>query len=198
MAIFKLIQDENTESPREWDNLGTMVSAHRKYNLGDENSMSDLAELIVSHKNFRESYREEYCLTHLPDLEKLAVKMNVFAVILPLYLYDHSGITMSTSPFSCSWDSGKVGFIYVTKEQLRTEFSVKRITQKLIERTSKILEGEVETYDQFLTGDIYGFQITDDEDEVIESCWGFYGSDVEKNGMLEHIDDKYHELAKAA
>ena len=30
-------------------------------------------------------------------------------VFLPLYLFDHSGITMNTSGFSCPWDSGQVG-----------------------------------------------------------------------------------------
>ena len=35
-------------------------------------------------------------------------------VILPLYLYDHSGITMNTCGFSCPWDSGQVGWIYAS------------------------------------------------------------------------------------
>ena len=42
-------------------------------------------------------------------------------VILPLYLYDHSGITMSTSVFSCPWDSGQVGWIYAEKKKLIEE-----------------------------------------------------------------------------
>ena len=33
--------------------------------------------------------------------------------ILPLYLYDHSGLTMSTNDFGDRWDSGCVGFIYM-------------------------------------------------------------------------------------
>ncbi len=37
-------------------------------------------------------------------------------VILPLYLYDHGGITMRTNPFSCPWDSGQVGWIYAPKK----------------------------------------------------------------------------------
>jgi len=37
-------------------------------------------------------------------------------VILPLYLYDHGGITMSTGAFSCPWDSGQVGWIYAPKK----------------------------------------------------------------------------------
>jgi len=42
-------------------------------------------------------------------------------VILPLYLYDHSGITMSTSVFSCPWDSGQVGWIYASKQKFIDE-----------------------------------------------------------------------------
>ena len=39
-------------------------------------------------------------------------------VFLPLYLFDHSGITMNTSGFSCPWDSGQVGWIFCTPDIL--------------------------------------------------------------------------------
>jgi len=42
--------------------------------------------------------------------------------IQSLYLYDHSGITMSTSPFSCPWDSGQVGFAYVDRATVEREW----------------------------------------------------------------------------
>ena len=32
----KIFHDSAPQSPREWDNLGTMVCWHRKYCLGDE------------------------------------------------------------------------------------------------------------------------------------------------------------------
>ena len=42
-------------------------------------------------------------------------------LMLPLYLYDHSGLAMSTESFSgraphAEWDSGQVGWIYVSKK----------------------------------------------------------------------------------
>jgi hypothetical protein len=76
------------------------------------------------------------------------------AVILPLYLYDHSGITMSTSPFSCRWDSGQVGWTFVSKKKIREEYGVKRISKELIEKVTEMLEGEVRTYDMYLTGEL--------------------------------------------
>jgi hypothetical protein len=96
------------------------------------------------------------------------------AVILPLYLYDHSGITISTGPFSCPWDSGQVGLIYATKADILKEFGDPN-DEKVEERVEKRLEGEVESYDQYLTGDIYGFIIKDKDEEERESCWGFFG-----------------------
>lgn len=33
---INIYQEEYSESPREWDNLGKMVCNHRQYTLGDE------------------------------------------------------------------------------------------------------------------------------------------------------------------
>ena len=171
--LIEIIQDNDPESPREWDNMGTMVCFHPDYVLGDKHdykkrdysSWAELLEAIIKNENV--------------------------AVILPLYLYDHSGITISTSPFSCPWDSGQVGFIFVTKETVRKELNVKRVTRTIQDNVSKVLIGEVETYDQFLTGDVYGYRITDTEtDEELDSCWGFYGQDCCMTEAKEIVD--YH------
>ena len=58
-------------------------------------------------------------------------------VVLPVYMYDHSGITINTTGFSCPWDSGMVGIIYVSKEKIREKFNIKRISSKLIEKVKK-------------------------------------------------------------
>jgi len=106
-------------SPREWDNLGTMVCFHRKYNLGDKHDFKDTTAL-----------------------DKF-LKSKEVAAFLPLYLYDHSGITMATTPFHCKWDSGQVGYIYATKAQAET-WGVKG--KHLKER----LQAEVAEYDEYL------------------------------------------------
>jgi hypothetical protein len=173
-----IFQDESPDSPRNWDNLGTMVCFHRSYNLGDKHD--------YNHNDY--SGWEEM---------RNAIEKNEDAlIILPLYLYDHSGITISTSPFSCRWDSGQIGFIYVSKKKVREEYSVKRITKKVTERVMKLLEGEVETYDQYLTGDVYGYEVYNVEkcdhghehEKELDSCWGFYGEEEcmkEAEGIVE-------------
>jgi len=168
---LKIIQDQDIESPREWDNLGTMYCEHRRYNLGDE----DADDIRNDEGEFDKDVERNY-------------------IILPLYLYDHSGITMNTTGFSCPWDSGQVGYIYVSRADVRKEFGVKVISPKLYKRVVEILESEVATYDQYLTGDVYGFKLIaiedGEEDETgdeVDSCWGFYGSDPTVNGMSDHL-----------
>ena len=48
-------------------------------------------------------------------------------------LYDHSGLAMSTESFSgraphAEWDSGQVGWIYVSKEDALKEFDADKMT----------------------------------------------------------------------
>jgi hypothetical protein len=114
------------------------------------------------------------------------------AVVLPLYLYDHSGITMNTAGFACKWDSGQVGFIYATKEKIREVFGWKRLTKKRLQQIQDILDGEVKTYDQYLTGDVYGYTI-EKNGEHIDSCWGYYGQEDclnEAKSIIDHYEKK--------
>lgn len=86
-------------------------------------------------------------------------------IALPLYLYDHGGITMKTSPFSCIFDSGLVGFIYAIEG---TEgMTRKQITDCLI--------AEVKEYDSYLTGEVYYYVVTDTDGNFVDSCGGFIG-----------------------
>lgn len=153
---IEILQDEDPINPREDDNLGTMICFHKRYNLGDTHH--------YNHGDYG-SWDEL-----LKAMEKKEGKL----IALPLYLYDHSGITMSTGPFSCPWDSGQVGFIYVTLEKARAEFGKKLISKTMQAKLKGYLESEVKTYDNYLTGDVRGYKVSKDGEET-DSCWGFYG-----------------------
>lgn len=107
----------------------------------------------------------------LTEMQKLLMQSGRFAM-LPLYLYDHSGLTIRTAPFSCPWDSGQVGWIYADKEMMEKEYGA--VTPETIARTMEVLEREVEAYDYYLTGQCYGFQLFEGAQEI-DSCWGFLG-----------------------
>jgi len=172
---LRVIQDSDPESPREWDSLGTMYCMHRRYNLGD-------VQLKSSDYNSWEEVKKSF-----------NTKEN--AVVLPLYLMDHSGLTLQTKPFggiNGHFDSGQVGFIVATKKEIRKNFGIKNVTKKYIKQVTEMLVAEVEIYNQFLSGDVYGyehFEIDSEGNENnIHSCWGFFGDDIATNGMLDHIE----------
>lgn len=172
---IRIYPDIDPESPREWDNMGKMVCWHRRYNLGDEQPKYDPLDYMVDVLNHEQQLANDY--ENIPE-DKIEKMFNKIAISLPLYLYDHSGITMNTTGFSCPWDSGQVGFIYVLKKDVLKEWNKKKMSKQLYEKAVKVLKQEVETYDQYLRGDVYGFQIIEPyTDNNLDSCWGFYGLD---------------------
>lgn len=82
---------------------------------------------------------------------------------LPLFLYEHGGITMSTGAFGCPWDSGQVGMIFVTREQVIDEGWVGAKRDMPVEEIRDLahqgMRSEADTYDQYLTGQIYQFKL---------------------------------------
>ena len=177
--VLKIETDTDSLNPRvDFDNLGKMICFHRRYELGDKHNIktSDYA--------------------NMKDLIKSNSKKG--DIVVPLYLYDHSGLRISTKPFHCPWDSMQVGFILVTKETIQKEYG--RATKKNIEKVMKVIESEVETYDQYLSGDVYQFSIEDLDGNVLDSCGGFFGSDIVRSGLVDHLDEstKQEVLAQAA
>lgn len=165
----KIHYDMDPESPREWDNVGTMICAHRNYNLGDEQA------------NFSDYHSWEHIKEELLIEERKAV------IILPLGLYDHSGITMYVGSSHDRWDGGQVGFIYCTQEDIDREWSGDK------EQAEKYLRGEVETYDQYLRGDVYGITITNPRNgDELENCWGFYGLEYTREEANAIADNFVH------
>ena len=118
------------------------------------------------------------------DLMNLAGRTHL---ILPLYLYDHSGITISTSDFGDRWDSGQVGWTYASHADVAKEYG--DASPENIERARKLLNAETENYDCYLRGDCYGFQLYENGEEV-DSCWGFLGSfDEAKAVIREYVPE---------
>lgn len=194
-VTVQLMHDTDAENPRKWDNLAMMVCAHRRYILGDEDGATEALDLIYEHLSERQLNEMGFDSTHVPDIQQ-ALKMTGKAIILPLYLYDHSGITMKTKPFACPWDSGQVGFIFVSKAKVCAEQGWKRLNKSRTEKVTAMLVGEVEVYDQYLTGDVWGFKVIEDGEET-DSCWGFYGSDPLSNGVVEHLAGQAKQLVEA-
>ncbi len=152
-----LRDDDPTDPTKDYDMLGTMVCQHGRYNLG-----------------------------HVQGNPHAHLKDKGDYLSLPLYLMDHGGLAISTSDFGCRWDSGCVGLIYVTVEDLRKE----GISNS---DALKVMQGEVETYNDYLTGNCWGYVITDKQGALLDSCWGFLGDreycESEMSSLLAHHEE---------
>ena len=203
-------QDDCPESPRAWSNFCTMVCWHSRYKLGDKHSFDNPDE-FMQHL-YLDITGKHWCEDHdsddWQDVYKALQETNL-VLIKQINMYDHGGITVSTSsgyPYNDRWDAGCVGFIFVTKKTIFDE-GVDITEENWKERADQHLEGEMKTYAQYLRGDVYGYRVTKtittydicphcgevikehNEEEQVDSCWGFYGDELETNGMLDYLGD---------
>lgn len=162
--VIKIYQDEDAGSPRDWDNVGTMICFHNRYELGDKHDLS-----IEDFDNW-------------DGVKQYLMKEKNAFIILSLFLYDHSGLRMKIGSFNgllsqghAEFDSGQIGFIYVTPGDVRKCYMVKRITEKIRERVRECLLSEVNTYDDYLSGNVYWYAAETSDGDTINSCGGYYG-----------------------
>ena len=214
--MFKILKTKSTYSievsydtdpvnPRHNDNNGKMVCWHSRYNLGDKHNYLNnddflnnmLASVLGSEEKAENKYYEiESGLDDPHNMRELHREIIGFLrnsmIILPLYLYDHSGLTMSTEPFlgklpHAEWDSGQVGWIYIEKsgfKKLYGELSEENMQKAIVDLTA-----EVDLYGHYIAGENYCLSIYEDG-EQIESISGFTGEydDVLKE-MSEYVKD---------
>jgi len=176
-VILTIKRDDDPASPLEWDRLGVMACWHGRGNFGD-----------VQPKDPPGVYKKD----NVPE----------GSVELPLFLFDHSGYTISTdsSQFraadSHGWDWGQLGFIYCTPDKIRSEYSCQEITPEIVEKVKEALRGEVKDYNSYLQGSIWGYILKRAKPACKEcghveykedSCWGFFGDTLEETGLLTEI-----------
>lgn len=94
--------------------------------------------------------------------------------ILPIYIYEHRGITISTKAFAYACDSGRIGVIYTTRDRWDI-FMEGEVFDPELARDR--LADEVDMYSAYLQGEVYKYRTLTPWDEEIDSCGSFYGSD---------------------
>lgn len=156
--------DTDSLGPRkDCDNLGKIVSRR-----------------LTSDVNFEFSGDSE------TDIKRLKQEFGA-TVILPIYMYSHGGDTINTTGFSCPWDSRQVGWIFATTEDICKEYNCKQVNPAIRRRVEQVLIGEIKIYDQYIRGEVYGYELFDKTGNEIDSCWGFYGLDYVKEAVSSLI-----------
>lgn len=94
-----------------------------------------------------------------------------------LYLYIDGGSHWSDS---AGWDSGTIGYAYIPNTRAG------EIPSDVTPRD--IIEQELNVYNSYLSGDVWGFEIRDSDGEVVDSCGGIYGYDYAREEMEAGLD----------
>lgn len=155
--------------------------------LNPRKEWDNLGTMACWHRNYNlgdempdvtpEEYRDD-----LPDE----------AVVVNLYLLDHRGITISTSQFASKWDSGWVGYIWADPSETSLDKEAIR----------EVLEGEIETYDLYLRGEVWGVVVSEtcptceQATEEVGHCFNFFGEELEETGIPGFIDGVAPEITQ--
>jgi hypothetical protein len=158
--------DDEPDSPRQEGvgNVGYMVCLHDRYSLGDE---GDVVNDVAS------SLREEGMAVTATMLQR---EFGV-QVVLPLYLLDHSGLSMTAGsnvlqghePHQRGWDTSVVGIIFDHPERMASALA-DPVGAPTVEGW---LRSEVAEYDLWLRGEAYVLEIEQRVREHVEvtSTW---------------------------
>jgi hypothetical protein len=191
---IKIYQDDCQDSPGDWgDESIFLVGFHRNFWVTGPNDMKQ--------ETAQEIYRQ---LAGEGDPENQVTAADYIRdyYIFGLEAYIHSGVRLAFR--DCGefpdrgWDVSNVGFVFIKKEIVKDK-----------ESASKSAAGLIESWNDYLSGNVYGYQITKPktcehcghtEDVFIDCCYGFYG-DYEAGALVEarfHVDGIKKERAVKA
>lgn len=150
----------DTESPRgEGTGVGIFWCRHPRYNLGDINAdefdeLNRFVDLMLEYHHGSEVTRA--VVKHL-------VRHYKATVVRPLYLYDHSGLSLSAGENLVSneydtdlqrrrhfvgdyggWDTSYIGFVFDTEK-----------SREHVEDAAAAIDAEVTEYDSYLQNDVH-------------------------------------------
>ena len=169
--ILIVTQDEDAESPDNWNN--------------------DECFLVYDHRDFcveRDGFDPEAINDYMQDEENVLYdKYHIF----PVYAYIHSGTRLSLAHNGDRFDTSMKGFMLIRKEDADTT-----VTRNL-EEAETIAKSIIRDWNTYLSGDIYKFKLIKEitckecghtTEEFIDSCGGFYGDNINTNGILDDIE----------
>jgi len=209
-------EDGQFADPRDCDNLGTMVCWHPSYILGDE-QVSESRGAVHRDRNGSAStmFQTETGRTDFRSMETIERYLRLArkaVVVMPLYLLDHSGISMSVGSNTVGrgdtaipgggrdswgntrgWDTTMCGFIYTTAERIEELCGGPRGDDEFYcpaewagtarEWIAEQLREEIRYYDAWLQGSVFWYAVENADGDVLESCGGF---------LIAGADDEKH------
>lgn len=158
--IITIFYDPRPENPiQACDYFGTFYMWHKHYQLGNQNPYKTPKAFLAD--------------THNANCEN-----NFDGVILPISMTDHSGLTLNIGAPQDSWDSGRVGYICVSRlDCIKEGYNIvnNEDKEKVVER----LENTINVLNDYLLGKVYFYQITTRTNtEIVEEQSGGHVGEI--------------------
>lgn len=171
------------ESPRTWDNLGYFITVSRKSYSPDKNE--EMERIIAETGEEANTQKEHMAMIKRRLKNDMGEKV---IAIYPVNKYEHSGVTYSLGTVH-GFDNSNNGFYIITKKSAELIGTPKN--KKAFER---VINGELETFNAWVNGDVYCYTSYDKNGEVDNSCCGFYDledikADLGKEWSKENMRD---------
>lgn len=162
----RVVYDPDPISPDDWDTLGTIYSNSRNYNPQNHT----LDEIMVEES----------------DGTGFHIDRNYLYV--RIYAYEHGGIALhaASGPIKCGWDEYLFGVMAVHKDKAAKEYGDMTNVENY-EKAMKCLEAEVEVWDMYYQGQVFGYEVLDEDECVVDSCWDYYGYEGADEAMAQGI-----------
>ena len=167
--FFKLFYDEYSDSPRLDDNVATILTWERNYSSPDENN--DTFEEFAEKHGVDVS--KEWDLDSVMD----AMREEGYYV-LPVYALHHGVSHYSIHDFHDGWDSGIVGIAFCERQNKGLPDNDDYLRM--------IIDREVEMYDAWINGEIYGIALFNQREEQLDESCGYLRLD---DNRIETLKD---------
>lgn len=188
---------DSPNNPREeMDSLLTFIMSHNRYDFSDTKFLTQYdsnwesafkRHIILNHseeilnqpnipknfRNFLDNFQVSDSLHAFDSQISNFISKNVIYQVISMY--DHSGQTLIQGNHS-GWDSGIIGYFYVTKQKLFEELQIKRLSAA---RRQKILDSyfksEFELLNAYVEGSLFEITITETHpDSLLTHTWVEY------------------------
>ena len=179
---IKIYSDADPTSPREWDNLGTLIGFRGdRYSFWEETRdfelfLRSVGVLPAEDAEYEQNEDGDGEDTETPTLEESLYmeKLKSECIWIPVEYHDYGS---GGGRFREDSDEEPMGAIYADLRDIKKWLGdeITKITPEIKERVTNILKGEIETLDNWTSGEVYGFVIENSAGDEEDSCWGFFG-----------------------
>ena len=149
----------------------TVKIEQEEYAQSPQEDMDTGLFLVANHRSF---YVPEPGEKRIPDSANEVVdKYKKTHWVFPLEAYIHSGVRLALSGEGNfpdrQFDVSQLGFVFASKKEWRIQKSARKAALSLVER-----------WNQYLSGDVWDWQVLDAEGKQLDSCGGCYGLEYAK------------------